>query len=656
MPGPFTTFGNSTISPGTVSYASIALTASISLAWPNFSGVGTNVAALVMDITANANTYNITMPDATQAGVGTTALFRNTGAQTVTILANDATVIGTVAAGVAKFIYLQTNATSGGSWGIVTFGAGTSAADASLLAGFGLQAISATLNQSHPTTSTSAPINITSPASLAQAYVAIGGSVACNLPTSASAGPNFFFLLKNNGSGTLTITPSGGDVIDTVATLALAPGDSCMVCSLGSANGWISVGYGRSVSFAFTQLVKSVAGGADVVLTAAECANKLMTFTGLLTGNINVIVTNTISVYYLFNNTTGAFTLTVKTAAGTGIAVAQGTHDVGVCDGTNVYRGITNTAGTTAFAVGSAGAPSVTFLSNTSTGIYVPSAGVLGITANSFEVMSFNSVAGSVNWIDVFASATTTNPSIVANGTDASVGLLLKMKGTGAQSNLAIQDGSGKNMSVFNTVGSAVNYLASTNAATGSNPLVTSTGTDGNIGQRYVPKGTGRFQITDGTDATKVGEFVFSGLSTGTVRSFTFQDSSDTIVGRATTDTLTNKTLTSAKSTVQALTPGASVAVDMSLGTAMTLTLGAAANAFAAPSNLAAGQWGWITLKQDATGNRVVAWNAAYKFVGGVAPINAATGLSSAANAVDRVYWVCDDGATVQCTFGKGFA
>lgn len=124
-----------------------------------------------------------------------------------------------------------------------------------------------------------------------------------------------------------------------------------------------------------------------------------------------------------------------------------------------------------------------------------------------------------------------------------------------------------------------------------------------------------------------------------------------------TSPTLTNPTITSQKVTTQTLTAGASIAWDMSLGTSAVLTLAAAANAIANPTNLATGQWGWLTLKQDGTGNRTIAsWGNAYKFVGGVAPIGAATGLSTAASAVDRAYWICDDGVTVQLTFGKGFA
>lgn len=53
------------------------------------------------------------------------------------------------------------------------------------------------------------------------------------------------------------------------------------------------------------------------------------------------------------------------------------------------------------------------------------------------------------------------------------------------------------------------------------------------------------FTIADGTDNTKKASFQVSGISTGTTRTFTFPDISDTIVTLTETQTLTNKTLTS---------------------------------------------------------------------------------------------------------------
>lgn len=68
----------------------------------------------------------------------------------------------------------------------------------------------------------------------------------------------------------------------------------------------------------------SVAGGTDATLTSTQAENLYYTFTGVLTGNINVIWPAGAGFYFVTNSTTGAFTLTVKPLGGTGIAVAQG--------------------------------------------------------------------------------------------------------------------------------------------------------------------------------------------------------------------------------------------------------------------------------------------------------------------------------------------
>jgi hypothetical protein len=80
----------------------------------------------------------------------------------------------------------------------------------------------------------------------------------------------------------------------------------------------------------------SVAGGANVTLTAAQTRNAILNFTGLLTASINIIVPDGPQIWLVSNNTTGAYTLTVKTSAGTGVVVAQAYSAVLFADGTNV--------------------------------------------------------------------------------------------------------------------------------------------------------------------------------------------------------------------------------------------------------------------------------------------------------------------------------
>lgn len=84
-------------------------------------------------------------------------------------------------------------------------------------------------------------------------------------------------------------------------------------------------------------LSKSVAGSINVTLTATEWENKAFQFTGAITANISVIVPNTPRVFVAYNTTSGAFTLTIRTSAGTGVALT-GMRTLLLCDGTDVYN------------------------------------------------------------------------------------------------------------------------------------------------------------------------------------------------------------------------------------------------------------------------------------------------------------------------------
>ncbi len=85
-------------------------------------------------------------------------------------------------------------------------------------------------------------------------------------------------------------------------------------------------------------LTKSVAGGSNVTLTTAESEKDCFEFTGALTANIEVIVPTIQKQWTVYNNTSGAYTLTLKTSGGSGIAVGQGNTAILRGDGANVVR------------------------------------------------------------------------------------------------------------------------------------------------------------------------------------------------------------------------------------------------------------------------------------------------------------------------------
>lgn len=75
----------------------------------------------------------------------------------------------------------------------------------------------------------------------------------------------------------------------------------------------------------------------NVTLTPAQAAKNKITLAGTLTGNIQIILPAWTRDWTVVNNTSGPFTVTVKTAAGTGVLLAPGQQKV-TGDGTNIVQ------------------------------------------------------------------------------------------------------------------------------------------------------------------------------------------------------------------------------------------------------------------------------------------------------------------------------
>jgi hypothetical protein len=84
------------------------------------------------------------------------------------------------------------------------------------------------------------------------------------------------------------------------------------------------------------------------------------------------------------------------------------------------------------------------------------------------------------------------------------------------------------------------------------------------------------------------------------------------------------------------LTDAATISWNLDEAQAAQVTLGGA-RTLGAPTNRRAGATYMLLVKQDATGGRTLAFNAAYRFPGGTDPV-----MSTAANAVDLLSFYCD--------------
>ena len=355
---------------------------------------GTYVVSISQSIsseTMTAPALLLEMPPAAQVSPGQSVLVRNVGSLAFTVTDNSGNTIVSVASGVAQYIFVTNNSTVNGTWASVTFGAGTAAANASALAGYGLTASGLTLNQVYPVLSYSANSTLTSTNS-ADLSVWTGGVGSFTLPSASAVGTGWFITIKNNGSGVLTITPNGTDNIDGNANQQLQLTESISLVSNGT--NWNSFGYGRSNQFAYTLLSLSVTGG-NLTLTSAQAANTIQSYSGTLTAGQVLIVPSTVQLYTITNNTTGAFPFTVKTATsgGSTVVIPQSSSMVIISDGTNVYNAASGASSSFTSAVsiidGSPGAPAIKFSSEPTTGVYKPVTGQWAVAVLGTEIGYF---------------------------------------------------------------------------------------------------------------------------------------------------------------------------------------------------------------------------------------------------------------------------
>jgi hypothetical protein len=131
-------------------------------------------------------------------------------------------------------------------------------------------------------------------------------------------------------------------------------------------------------------------------LSAAQAANTIQEYTGTLTSNQTIILPSTVQLYSLQNKTTGSYTLTFKTTSvgASTVVLPQNQTIIAICDGTNVYNSqtaSTSTLTSLTLGNGAAGAPSLNFLGDTTTGVYLVGSGQLGFAIGGTNGMTLTS-------------------------------------------------------------------------------------------------------------------------------------------------------------------------------------------------------------------------------------------------------------------------
>jgi hypothetical protein len=345
-----------------------------------------------MDCTPSTGGLSIALPPGGQGSEGTDILFRNFGAVAFTVTDSAGGASVSIGAGVSKYFYLSDNSTPAGVWQNVTFGTGTSSADAASLQGAGLTTIAGKLATTQTPLSVSASLTFTD-ANRANTYVWTGGNGTFTIPAVAGLTPGWFVSFRNNGTGALTIIGTGASQINAQPNITVNPGESGILMFQSSTGNFFTVGLATPSNVTFTSAtydVDSVVGPSFSLVSYAPIIQTYVALSGTRTTNLNVLLPATTQLYILVNDT-GAVsynvTFQISGSSQAPVPLSPGSVATVLSDGNFLFVLSQNTTSFYYAADGSAAVPSYSFISDTNTGMFLDAANILGFSANGADMM-----------------------------------------------------------------------------------------------------------------------------------------------------------------------------------------------------------------------------------------------------------------------------
>jgi hypothetical protein len=380
---------------------------------------------------------------------------------------------------------------------------------------------------------TTAAIDWSKMAALASAHLLVGsaGNVATDVAVSGDV------TLSNTGAMTVTdltiASEAEGDVLYRNATgwVRLAkPGSSGYFLEGGTAPSWAIPSAG---------VASGIANGAT--LNDAGANDATITFTTQGTAGASVVVPNFASATaytFAFINFAQAWTADQTfTNEGIHILDTNASHDLILKAGSDLTadRILTFTTGDVARTITlsgdiALGGTLTTLGAWTQTGAHT-----IGITTtgNTTVTLPASGTLATLAGAEAFTNKTLTAAKVATGD--------------------GFFDAGGDEYLLFTESGTPVNYLVITSADTGAAPMLTAAGANDNIDLMLHGKGTGNVVLTDGGDITAKVVFELDGATTGKAmtitcshsndRALTLPDATDTLVGKATADVFTNKTI-----------------------------------------------------------------------------------------------------------------
>ena len=178
----------------------------------------------------------------------------------------------------------------------------------------------------------------------------------------------------------------------------------------------------------------SIAGGAgDTALTVVDgnttgtAQQNMIELTGTITGNRTVSIPLDIErMYIIRNSTSGAFTVEIQYASGSGTSVTFAATDKGT---KLIYAKADDVTNPNIIDVGMVDLTGVQTLTNKT--LTSPAIGTSVLDTGGNELLLLTATGSAVNEVTLANAATGNNPSFAASGGDDNIGIDLKTKGTG---------------------------------------------------------------------------------------------------------------------------------------------------------------------------------------------------------------------------------
>jgi hypothetical protein len=398
MPTYVSPFTGDVVQQTDVTYFDLAFSTNQTLHWPATVNPPEVPAARIMDCTPSTAGLSIALPPGGQGSVGTDILFRNFGAVAFTVVNSAGGASVSIGAGVSKYFYLTDNSTATGVWENVTFGTGTSSADAASLQGAGLTTLAGKLAVTQSPSTISSTPTITD-ASRAETFVWTGGNGTFTLPAVAGLSAGWWIGFRNNGTGAINMLGVGASQVNNQPNITINPGDSGILMYQSSTGNFFTVGLATPSNVTFTSAtydVDAVVGPTFSLVSYAPIIQTYVALSGTRTTSLNVLLPATTQLYILVNDTGAApynITFQISGSAQPPIALGPGTVATVLSDGNFLYVLSQNTTSFYFAADGSAAVPSYSFISDSNTGIYLAGANILGLTANGVSMMLLNNSA-----------------------------------------------------------------------------------------------------------------------------------------------------------------------------------------------------------------------------------------------------------------------